>query len=114
MGITTVMGAIINLVTNLALIKFIGIWAAAISTLLSTFIIYTYRRMKLKKYVLLKENNLMLLLNIFALFIACLSYYSKNIVIQVAILSILTLYALIINKDIIKRIIIILKSHIKN
>ncbi len=114
MGITTVIGAIINLVTDILLIKIIGIWAAAVSTLLSTFIIYIYRKFKLRKYVSLKENNLLMSLNIFTLFIAWLSYYSKNIIIQIIILSILILYAIIINRKIIRALIKTLKNHIKN
>lgn len=100
MGITTVWGAIINLVVNLALIKFIGIYAAAISTLVSCMIIYYYRRIKIKKY--LNIENVNLLLGIIILTISLASYYiNDNILLKIIILLVSLLYCFYENKEMI-------------
>lgn len=62
MGTTTLVAAVINLAVNLTLISFIGIYAAAISTLIANFVIYIYRKSKVKKYIVLWETPKNLLL----------------------------------------------------
>lgn len=56
MGTTTVVAAMINIALNFLLIKYFGLWAASISVLISTFVIYQYRKIKVAKYVVLEEN----------------------------------------------------------
>lgn len=77
MGTTTIGAAIINLVIDLLLVKLIGIYAACISTLVADLIIYAYRKIKLKKYIKLKElkwqGPFLILL------IVCITYYTKYI-----------------------------------
>ena len=101
MGSTTIWGAIINLVVNLVLIKFIGIYAAAISTLVSCMTIYYYRKIKIKNYVKLKNINMTLGITI--LIITTISYYlNTNLIIKFLILLLVVIYCLYENKDIIK------------
>lgn len=99
MGITTIIGAIVNFVVDLSLIYFIGIWAAAISTLASTVIIYYYRFIKTKKYLKLKVDYKSLLLNILSLSIALVSYYSKNVIIHFVCFLIIFIYCIFCNKS---------------
>ena len=100
MGVTTIIGAIINLVVNLALINFIGIYAAAFSTLISCIVIYYYRKFKVKKYIKLEKNNR--IVGILILFFTLILYYNnKNIVIKFINLIIIPIYAIIVNKTII-------------
>lgn len=100
-GSTTIISAVINLVVNLALIKFIGIWAAALSTLISTFIVYKLRNIKIKEFVNLQEESnivlfVMLVLTIF-------SYYNKdNLLLNLIVALIITIYSFYINQNIIK------------
>lgn len=49
-GISTTVAAIINLIVNLVLIKAIGLYAASFSTLLSYFMLFIIRFIKLKNY----------------------------------------------------------------
>ena len=50
-GISTIIGAISNLLINICLIKYIGLYAAALSTLISNIIVmYTRKRMLINKY----------------------------------------------------------------
>lgn len=48
-GVTTVVSAIINIVINVSLIKFIGIYAASISTLVAFFVLMVYRMKNVRK-----------------------------------------------------------------
>lgn len=66
LGTTTVWSAIINLVLNIVLIKTMGIYAAAFATLLSSFFIYWYRRMKVKGMVKLSYSKRIIFINIIA------------------------------------------------
>lgn len=56
MGITTIVAAFINLVINLSLIHTMGLFAAAISTLVANYVVYEFRKRKVRQYVILKEN----------------------------------------------------------
>ena len=99
MGATTIWGAIINLVVNLALIKFIGIYAAAISTLVSCMVIYYYRKIKVKKYVKLKKVNMTL--SLLMLVISVISYYlNTNIFVKLFVLLITIIYCIYENREI--------------
>ena len=54
---TAVLGAIINIVINIIFIKRIGLYAAAISTAISYFVMMVYRHIDLKKYVNIKLED---------------------------------------------------------
>ena len=66
MGTTTIVAAVLNLVIDLALIKYVGLYAAALSTLISNVVVYFYRKIKVRKYVKLEENWKKQLLSIVA------------------------------------------------
>lgn len=56
-GATTVIGAVVNLVINIVLIRFIGLYAAAISTLVANMITAALRRYRLKKVVRFRADR---------------------------------------------------------
>lgn len=102
MGITTVVAACLNIAVDLALVGTIGIWAAAISTLASTFVMCIWRRMAIRKYVLLKEHYAERLVEIILLGCLVAAYYIGTPLIQAIILAIVCVYCVIRNIDIIK------------
>ena len=59
MGITTFVAAAINLVIDLALVMNFEIYAACFSTLVADLIVYYYRKIKLRKYIKLKETKIL-------------------------------------------------------
>ena len=79
MGISTIMGAGINLVINLVLIWYIGIYAAAISTLVSSFIVCIYRWYKVREYIRLKENPYRICISVVTTAIVLLAFYNGSI-----------------------------------
>jgi len=82
MGTTTLVAATLNLCINLMLIWKIGLYAAAISTLLANMIVYCYRKVRVRKYVMLKENNLKMVVSWIATLVIFGLFYSKNIYMQ--------------------------------
>jgi O-antigen/teichoic acid export membrane protein len=117
MGTTTFAAAIINLIIDLALLKFIGIWAACISTLVADFTIYLYRKHKIKEYVKLRELNMIPAYIILAIIMG--AYYLKFIpnfnMVVYYIINVLTLifaivYVIAINKKLIDEILKKIKS----
>ena len=103
MGITTIIGAIINLVIDILLIKFIGIYAVAISTLISCMVIYYYRKSKAKKYIKLQKVDLKVgcVILIITLF---LYYNNNNLILKLINLLIVIIFAFISNRKIIDEI----------
>lgn len=99
-GKSTIWGAIINLVVHLALIYFVGIYAAIISTLVANYIVAIYRKIKLKNYVKLHPLK-NYYLAIFMLALTTGLYYLNNFYINVLSLFIVLVYILIVNKDLI-------------
>lgn len=99
-GTTTLVAAIANIVINIILIKFIGIYAAAISTLISSIFLYMYRKDKVKQFVKLKRSkdlNFTILITL----IVFLSYYSNNYIFHTIALIFTVIYAVMMNKDIV-------------
>ena len=59
---TTITSSILNIVINVVLIKFIGLYAAALSTLISCIYIYIYRLIGVRKYIKLNvEYNFIII-----------------------------------------------------
>lgn len=103
MGNSSFIGALANLTINLILIRFIGIYAAAISTLISCMIIYYYRKNKIKKYITLNKVNLNL--GIFIMIITLILYYcNKNIFVKILNFIIVVLFCILSNKETINKI----------
>lgn len=111
-GRSTIIGAIINLIVNIALIKFIGIYAAVVSTLVSNYIVNIYRKRKINNlYPLGKIKNYYISIMIMILLSAL--FYFKHIIINVIALLIAIIYSYIANKDLIKDIMKLFKGKVK-
>lgn len=100
MGKTTIISAVINIIVNIALIKFVGLWAAAISTVVATFFVYIQRKKKVRRYV--KIRSRVRWLNLIILGIVLGAYYSQNMVFQIVMLILTVIYCVYINKKILK------------
>ena len=96
-GITTIIGAMINIVLHIGLVYFIGLYAAALSTLFSNLTLVAIRRYKLRQVVHCKWNmrvccywlvliymfimayiNLVLPMRIVNFFVACILFVFVN------------------------------------
>lgn len=103
MGTTTIIGAIVNLVLDILLVKFIGIYAAAISTLVACAFIYYDRKVKVKKYIQLK--NVDLRFGILIMIISLILYYcNNNVFMKILNLLLVIFFSFFSNKEIITKI----------
>lgn len=101
---TTVFAAIINLLIDLLLVKFIGIYAAVLSTVISYFIMTIYRYIDVQKYVKIKIRKTIIILNIFAYSITTILYYLNNTYLNILNFVFVCTFALVINRNFIKNI----------
>lgn len=99
---TSVMGAVINIVVNILLIKYIGLYAAAISTMVSYFIMMVYRHFDLKKHLKIKYEKGIFIKTVLIFTFSILLYYQRNIYLDILNLGVVSLYAVVINKEFLK------------
>lgn len=95
---TSVIGAIINIVINLVLIKYIGLYAASLSTAISYFIMMMHRHIDLKKYMNIKYDDGLILKTILIYTFAIILYYQRNIFLDIINLIVVVIYCAVLNK----------------
>lgn len=95
LGTTSTYAAIINLIVDLALFKTIGIYAAAVSTLLSSSFLYIYRKYKMKRYLNAYEKSDMMIVATFILLCGC--FYLNNNMINWAAIGIAIVISILFN-----------------
>lgn len=97
---TTVLAATINLATNIVLVKAIGIYAAAISTLIAYVALAIYRYIAVQKYVKVKLSKKDILINCLVFIVAVILYYNNNIILNTFSLIMAIAYFIVINRKI--------------
>lgn len=102
--------AIINIVTNLLLIKYIGLYAASFSTLIAYGGMMIYRCIDVKKYIDVKYPAKKIVKFIIVFLISIYSYYSNTYILQISTLIITVVYALLENKTLLFNVINYLTS----
>lgn len=114
LGTTSLVAAFINLIINILFINKIGLFAAAVSTLVSFFIIYLYRKNKVKKYIILREENKNYIIQYFMFFISIICFIIQNLFIKCTIGLLILIAVLIYNIDIIKNVTKTMKAKLEN
>lgn len=77
---TTILAAIINIIINIIMINKFGLYAAAISTLISYVILTIYRYINVKKYMDLKLDKKMLFKTTCFYILSTIIYYCNNLI----------------------------------
>lgn len=112
---TSIMAAIINIVSHLVLIKFIGLYAAAISTFLAYFVMAFYRLIDASdKYFTIKLNKKNTIKNFIMFIIVFICYYINKFYLNIFSLMLSIIFAWNINKKYINTIFKLLKKKIVN
>lgn len=106
---TSFLAAVINIVINVVLIKFIGLYAASISTAIAYLAMFIYRGIDCKKYVNFKLDKKMILELLIVFLITFIVYYMKVTVLNVLMFVVIILFTVIYNKKSFKSILKILK-----
>lgn len=96
---TSIFAAIINIAINLIFIRFIGLYAASLSTLAAYAAMAVYRYFDIKKYVDVKLKPKLLISTTIMCIIVMLSYYYNSLVTNIITLVIVVIYAYITNKS---------------
>ena len=94
---TSFFAAIINITVDLALIRFIGLYAASVSTLVAYLAMALYRYFDVKRYVSVCLRKKYIVLTIIVGMITIMAYYSRNIFFCAGALFIAVAYAILIN-----------------
>ena len=95
---TSVYAGIINIVAHIVLVKFIGLYAAPVSTIIAFGLMAIYRYFDLKRYINVPLSK-KVVLEVSGMFIvSCISFYSNNMILQVVILVVIACIIFVINK----------------
>lgn len=109
---TSIYSAIINIATHLLLIKFIGLYAASISTLIAYFSMSIYRFMDIQKYIKITIDKKFIFIFFVELSISLFLYYINNIYLNILSLLACIIIAILYNKNTIKSLILMLKKYL--
>lgn len=108
-GVSSIIGAVINLAINLLLMKQFGVIVAAVSTIASYFVIFIYRAKDIRKYVNVQYKYGVLILGIGVVILLALLNHSFTIITSIISLFITIGFNLIFNRiiiiDILKKIV---------
>ena len=96
---TTIIASILNITINLVLINNIGLYAAAISTLISFAILFVLRYIGTKKYVDIKLNKNKSLMFIVLFIVSFIVYKINNYIFNILMFILTIIIVLIINKN---------------
>ena len=108
LGITTIISAVLNLVLMIIFIKYtdLGLYIVSIVTLFANIVLYQYRKIKVKKYIILREDNIKILLDWILTTIILVLFYSMNQLLQFLGVIVAIIYMLLMNHILIKKVII--------
>lgn len=99
---TSISAAVINIVVHLALLKFIGLYAASISTLVAFGSMFIIRYFDVNKAVHMVIRKPIIIGSVLIGIMLIFTYYSDNLVIQGVALAITAIYAFATNVDMLK------------
>lgn len=94
-SLTTIATAILNAIVHVGLIKFIGLYAASISTLVSFIAMFLYRVYKIRDTEPLHFNLKSVICSIPCTIIVLITYYWRNVVLQILSLILLGVFAIV-------------------
>ena len=110
---TSFYAAVINVVVDVLFVRFIGLYAASISTLVAYVTMAVYRYFHVKKYVNIPLKSSTIVFTTIIATITVATYYYRNWVMCLISLIIVVIYSFLVNIELIKRIMNTLFSHIK-
>lgn len=100
---TSIIAAIINIAVDLLLIRYIGLFAASISTAVAYIIMTIYRSIDLKKYVKIKYNFGHIIVIVMGFCITICLYYCNSVYTKIINFIFAILYFVIVSFDIFKK-----------
>ena len=111
---TTIMGAIINILINVVFIRYIGLFAAAISTTISYFAMFIYRHIDLKKYVHIQYEKGLFIKSFLAFSFAIILYYYNHLITNIICFIVICIFAFLTNYKFLKSSFLTITNKIKH
>lgn len=111
---TTIMSSILNILINIIMIKWLKLYAACISTLVSYVIMSIYRYIDCQKYVKIKLNIKQIIIYTILFILESIVYLKNNFILNIIALIFTIVYVLLVNKKVIDSVILIIKNKIFN
>lgn len=96
---TSFFAAVINIVANVTLIKYIGLYAASISTIVAYLAMFIYRAIDCRKYVKVKWDIEMIITMLIAFVIVFIMYYINIYWLNIFMLACVTAFTVIYNRN---------------
>lgn len=112
-GVTTILAAACNLVIDLVFVHKIGIFAASISTLVSYVFLTIYRMVDVQKFQKVKFNTGRFFLLIALLVLMCAICWIDTVALNVLNIILGCIIAVVVNRKIMKSILLTLKNKMK-
>ena len=100
-GYSSLAGAVINFVVNIAFIRNIGLYAASVATVVAFLIISIYRMIDVKKYVKICYNYRKISICMVAMIAYCFMAAQRNTILNIVLFILAIGFNLIINKEMI-------------
>lgn len=111
-GITTMIAAVLNLVIDVALIHFIGLYAASLSTLISYVFLFFYRLIDVRKIIKIQYDfKHMILVFVFMILVSVLCVLQNNIA-NILNFVLATVVFLALNKQFLKLVFNMIKKKV--
>ena len=110
---TSIYSGIINIVVHLALVKFVGLYAAAISSVAAFGVMAVYRYFDLKKYMNIRLEKRSMAVIVLLYCITCWSYYKGNMVVQGCVLLMVAVCSALMNRKMLLEAVHMIRSKIK-
>lgn len=101
-GLTTVAAAVINLLTDIGTIKFIGLYAASGSTLVSYVFLFVFRLITVQKIIRVRFSKSHMLVTFLLIGVSCALYYCRSLPADVVNLLFGTAVFVALNRPFIK------------
>ena len=96
---TTMLGALVNIILNILFIKYMGLWAAALSTLISYIVVALYRYIDSRKYLKLIIDYNFFVISLLFFSISLIFYYINNLYLNIVNILLIVICIFVINKD---------------
>lgn len=96
---TAILAAVVNVISHLLLIKYVGIYAAALSTMIGFGVMAVYRYFHSRKYLVVKLYNKSLAFSVLMLVISFVGYYSGNRFLQVCAFAFVLIVSIYLNRE---------------
>lgn len=94
---TTIIAGVINVIVHVLLIKYIGLYAAAVSTWVSYFVVMIYRMNDTKKYVAIKYNKILISVIFLIQLLISVLYYVDSLPIHIFGIVFAIVFAVLLN-----------------